>query len=499
MMKRVLVATISILLVAVFALPGPNLDASAGLFDSPPPTPLQNDDFDNATVIDGLPFTDAQDTSTATWASDDPDSCSSNGSVWYTYTPTSDIYVDADTIGSGFDTVLSAYTGTRGSLEMVPGACNDDWYGLQSRVRFRAIADTTYYFLVGFCCGNGGDGGGDLVFSVQETSGPANDDFENAQVIGGLPFEHHTDTWSASLETGEPVPSCVGGDPFDRTVWYSYTPEEGGSVTARIDAWFGSTLAVYTGDSLSELSEVSCRRWSGQLTQILDAGTTYYFQTGGLWAEGGDQWFYLEVTPPPVAEFGFDPYEPSVFDTVWFHNWSYDPAGVDIESVLWDFGDGSTSTEWWTSHRYASDGVYTVNLTVTTYDGRTDTTSREVQVRTHDVAITKFLVPNAAKAGQTRPIVVGLSNALYPEEVEVRLYRSVPGGYDAYEWVGTLVQSVPVRRVNRTTDFRFSYTFTDDDAYLGKVTFKAEAQLRDAHDALPADNEAISRPVKVMP
>lgn len=40
---------------------------------------------------------------------------------------------------------------------------------------------------------------------------------------------------------------------------------------------------------------------------------------------------------------------------------------------------------------------------------------------------------------------------------------------------------------------------TDDDAYLGKVTFKAEAQIRDARDALPADNEAISRPVRVMP
>jgi pimeloyl-ACP methyl ester carboxylesterase len=69
-----------------------------------------------------------------------------------------------------------------------------------------------------------------------------------------------------------------------------------------------------------------------------------------------------------------------------------------------------------------------VQLTVTTYDGRSASTSPTVQVRTHDVAIAKFAVPGAAKAGQTRTIVVGLSSKRYFEEVEVQLFKRVPGG-----------------------------------------------------------------------
>lgn len=61
--------------------------------------------------------------------------------------------------------------------------------------------------------------------------------------------------------------------------------------------------------------------------------------------------------------------------------------------------------------------------------------------------------------------------------------------------MGTLSQYVPVR--NREVRFDFTYTFTTEEARIGKVTFKAVAELIDAHDALPADNEANSSPVKV--
>ena len=63
--------------------------------------------------------------------------------------------------------------------------------------------------------------------------------------------------------------------------------------------------------------------------------------------------------------------------------------------------------------------------------------------------------------------------------------------------VGSLTQVVPVRASNRTTDFSFSYTFADADAQIGKVTFKAVANLLGARDALPADNQAVALPTKV--
>jgi hypothetical protein len=111
------------------------------------------------------------------------------------------------------------------------------------------------------------------------------------------------------------------------------------------------------------------------------------------------------------------------------------------------------------------------------------------------VAITRFTVPQAASAGQTRSVVVYVKNTHYPEDVTVELYKSV-AGYD-WQWVGSQRQFVPVRPGNRTSAFGFTHTFTPEDARLGKVTFRAVANLVSAQDALPADNEAIALPTKV--
>ncbi|MCP4644950.1 MAG: PKD domain-containing protein [bacterium] len=59
----------------------------------------------------------------------------------------------------------------------------------------------------------------------------------------------------------------------------------------------------------------------------------------------------------------------------------FHPIGDEslINSVTkwaWDFGDGATSDETYTSHQYTSDGAYTVTLTVTLSDGRTQKATR---------------------------------------------------------------------------------------------------------------------------
>jgi hypothetical protein len=53
-----------------------------------------------------------------------------------------------------------------------------------------------------------------------------------------------------------------------------------------------------------------------------------------------------------------------------FTNFSYD--GV---SWLWNFGDGSTSSEQSPWHKYESEGTYRVTLTVTSKDGCTDSST----------------------------------------------------------------------------------------------------------------------------
>jgi hypothetical protein len=109
-------------------------------------------------------------------------------------------------------------------------------------------------------------------------------------------------------------------------------------------------------------------------------------------------------------------------------------------------------------------------------------------------------VPNAASAGQTRHLTVGVSNNRDVQLVQVTLFKSVPGGFDGFQLVGALTQQVgSVTSGNRTTSFDFSYTITDEDAVAGKVTFKAVAAIQGARDAQPADNTAIAPPMKVNP
>jgi hypothetical protein len=90
--------------------------------------------------------------------------------------------------------------------------------------------------------------------------------------------------------------------------------------------------------------------------------------------------------------------------------------------------------------------------------------------------------------------VVSVNSKRYAETVTVQIFKSVPGGVQQF---GSLTQSLPLNPKNGTTDFAFSYTFTDDDAQIGKVTFSAFAQIVGARDALPADNQAIAPPTKV--
>ncbi|MGC9553807.1 MAG: PKD domain-containing protein, partial [Thermoplasmatota archaeon] len=83
---------------------------------------------------------------------------------------------------------------------------------------------------------------------------------------------------------------------------------------------------------------------------------------------------------PPVAEFTYLPEEPTDLEEVSFYDQSIDPDG-SVSSYAWTFGDGNTSTSRNPSHRYESNGVYSVSLTVTDNDGDTATATRSIVVR----------------------------------------------------------------------------------------------------------------------
>lgn len=126
-----------------------------------------NDEIGAATAIGSLPFSDVLDTSEATTAADDP-FCAGNGhTVWYTFTPSADIRLDANTFGSSYDTTISMYTGSPGALTQI--ACNDDSGSRQSQIVINATGGQTYYVMAGSYMSSGG---GDLTLTLREAPPP---------------------------------------------------------------------------------------------------------------------------------------------------------------------------------------------------------------------------------------------------------------------------------------------------------------------------------------
>jgi len=149
------------------APPGGGLSKSVAFKVAAPSPP--NDNFANAINITTLSFQDVQDSSGATTEPADPTpplSCINqytaaqgntgghpNGvynTLWYKFTPVFSANLNVDTVGSGYDTVLSIWTGSAGSLVNV--ACNDDinpGINIQSQLaNVPLTVGTTYYIMV---------------------------------------------------------------------------------------------------------------------------------------------------------------------------------------------------------------------------------------------------------------------------------------------------------------------------------------------------------------
>ena len=148
--------------------PPPGGGASAAkTFKVAAPAP-PNDNIANATNINVLNFAFLQDSSGATTETTDPvppcvtQFSGANGNtgghanglyntIWYKFTPQFSANLGLDTTGSSYDTVLSIWSGTPGSLTNI--ACNDDISAgvvIQSLINGTSLtAGTTYYFMVG--------------------------------------------------------------------------------------------------------------------------------------------------------------------------------------------------------------------------------------------------------------------------------------------------------------------------------------------------------------
>src|SRR5262245_60438186 len=84
---------------------------------------------------------------------------------------------------------------------------------------------------------------------------PTNDDFASAAAVVGVRRSANIDTSTATLEPGLPQPCSLGA----KTVWFTFTaPAPGLYEVDTFGSGFDTVLAIYTGSSLSTLSEVDC-------------------------------------------------------------------------------------------------------------------------------------------------------------------------------------------------------------------------------------------------
>ena len=260
-----------------------------------------NDDFDAATVISGLPFIDSISTVDATTAGDDPFCNGFEHTVWYSFTPTQDVTIRADTSGSDYATSLSVYTGSRGALSQV--TC----VSFPAQVTFNASANTTYFFMVASaCCGTPG---GNLVFNVTERVPPAND-----EITGATPLTLNTTiTQDMTLATRAPTdPTTCGDFDFpdrDNTVWFSFTATQ--SQPLNLDKRGTTTqgfLALLT-DLGSGPTVIACARDSMEPVPGMrfdaTAGRTYYVMAAAYRSDVAGL-LQLTLRPAIVATVGID-------------------------------------------------------------------------------------------------------------------------------------------------------------------------------------------------
>ena len=84
------------------------------------------------------------------------------------------------------------------------------------------------------------------------------------------------------------------------------------------------------------------------------------------------------------------PFVGNAGDSIAMRSNSTDADG-SISSHLWDFGDGTTSTEANPAHVYATPGIYSITLTVTDNDGESTVTNTQASISVLELGVTKVV------------------------------------------------------------------------------------------------------------
>ncbi|MFM8763722.1 MAG: hypothetical protein ACKOEZ_02640, partial [Spartobacteria bacterium] len=306
-----------------------------------------NDDFAKAIALAGSSANGTANSSGASAESGEP---LHNGnpaakSIWWTWTATQSGPVRISTAGSAFDTVLAVYTGTS-IYSLFEVASNDDASGSpQGAVEFDAVSGTTYRIAVDGYEGNSGT----VALAVTQTDAPQNDNFANAQVLNTADFDFASASGSSRKATAESGEPAHAGSNASRSLWWTWTAPHAGAATISTEGSdFDTVLAVYTGNSMNALAEVTSNDdFGGENTSAVTfqavAGTTYRVALDGYNGRSGTYELAIEqVEEGGIYETDFE-YFPKGFNTLYgFDGWtSSDSASGSGTSGIFESEEGN--------------------------------------------------------------------------------------------------------------------------------------------------------------
>ncbi len=219
--------------------------------------------------------------------------------VWYTFTSPGTGNATVSLCGSSFDTKISVFSGTCGSLVCIGG--NDDSCGLQSQLTFSATNGTTYYVLVHGFSSSTGSFTLSLTCPAPPVMGPANDLCANAAPISCGQTLSGTTVGATNTVAGSCGVSVTSAD-----VWY-VIGGTGGDITVSTcnQASFDTKLSVFSGSCGALLciggndDAVGCSLTS-EFTFPSTVGTNYYILVHGFSSQTGTFDLTATCAPAPV-------------------------------------------------------------------------------------------------------------------------------------------------------------------------------------------------------
>lgn len=183
--------------------------------------------------------------------------------VYYRYTPDLDGVITVDTLGSNYDTVVSAFANCRGLCGLgccatpIEYACNDDFFlSDQSQMSMPVEAGTTYTFRVSAINAAGGE-----VLNFDLYWQPPNDACASAEAINGMIYSSPVySTVNAVIDNCEAQESCeLNNVGISNTVWYSYTPSCDGLLTIdTAGSSYDTVLSVFDGCGVFYGVDIPC-------------------------------------------------------------------------------------------------------------------------------------------------------------------------------------------------------------------------------------------------